>query len=77
MRLEEAVEVLDTLLEVGGAKLPPADAVGARLRRARVYRKLNEFDAADQSPTPRAGRWRRPWGTPTQSYSVALGAPWS
>ena len=47
MRLEEALDVLDTLLEVGGAKLPPADAVGARLRRARVYRKLNEFDAAD------------------------------
>jgi tetratricopeptide (TPR) repeat protein len=47
MRLEEAVDVLDTLLEVGGAKLPPADAVGARLRRARVCRKLNEFDAAE------------------------------
>src|SRR6266481_1064634 len=49
MRLEEALDVLDTLLEVGGAKLSPADAVGARLRRARVYRKLNEFDAAEQS----------------------------
>src|SRR2546426_9987354 len=49
MRLEEALDVLDTLLQVGGAKLTPADAVGARLRRARVYRKLNEFDAADRS----------------------------
>src|SRR5882762_6334718 len=49
MRLEEALDVLDTLLEVGGAKLSPADTVGARLRRARVYRKLNEFDAAEQS----------------------------
>src|SRR6266851_3925837 len=49
MRLEEALDVLDTLLQVGGAKLPPADTVGARLRRARVYRKLNEFDAAEQS----------------------------
>src|SRR6266853_135136 len=49
MRLEEALDVLDTLLEVGGEKLPPEEAVGARLRRARVYRKLNEFDAADQS----------------------------
>src|SRR5712691_1180253 len=49
MRLEEALDVLDTLLQVGGAKLPPVDAVGARLRRARVYRKLNEFDAAEQS----------------------------
>src|SRR2546422_2651300 len=49
MRLGEALDVLDTLLQVGGAQLPPADAVGARLRRARVYRKLNEFDAAEQS----------------------------
>src|SRR5882724_2454567 len=49
MRLEEALDVLDTLLQVGGATLPAADAVGARLRRARVYRKLNEFDAADES----------------------------
>src|SRR6266480_1605485 len=49
MRLEEALDVLDTLLRVGGEKLPATDAVGARLRRARVYRKLNEFDAAEQS----------------------------
>src|SRR6266540_4621644 len=49
MRLEEALDVLDTLLLVGGAKLPAPDAVGARLRRARVYRKLNAFDAAEQS----------------------------
>src|SRR2546430_16268772 len=49
MRLEEALDVLDTLLQVGGAQLTPADAVGARLRRARVYRKLNEFDAAEES----------------------------
>src|SRR5712691_10866937 len=49
MRLEEALDVLDTLLQVGGEKLPPTDAVGARLRRARVYRKLNEFDAAEES----------------------------
>ena len=49
MRLGEALDVLDTLLQIGGAQLPPADAVGARLRRARVYRKLNEFDAADES----------------------------
>src|SRR6266404_3376805 len=49
MRLEEALDVLDTLLQVGGAQLPAVDAVGARLRRARVYRKLNEFDAAEQS----------------------------
>src|SRR5712691_1792122 len=49
MRLAEALDVLDTLLEVGGEQLLPADAVGAQLRRARVYRKLNEFDAAEQS----------------------------
>ena len=49
MRLGEALDVLDTLLQIGGAQLPPADAVGAQLRRARVYRKLNEFDAAEQS----------------------------
>jgi tetratricopeptide (TPR) repeat protein len=49
MRLEEALDVLDTMLQIGAAKLLPADAVGARLRRARVYRKLNEFDAAEQS----------------------------
>src|SRR2546427_11346931 len=49
MRLEEALDVLDTLLHVGGEKLPATDAVGARLRRARVYRKLHEFDAAEQS----------------------------
>src|SRR5207247_6257472 len=49
MRLEEALDVLDTLLQVGGKKLPPTDVVGARLRRARVYRKLNAFDAAERS----------------------------
>src|SRR5947208_1851292 len=51
MRLEEALDVLDTLLKVGGAKLAPADAVGARLRRARVCRKLNAFDAAERAYT--------------------------
>src|SRR5207237_245613 len=51
MRLEEALDVLDTLLQVGGTSLPAGDAVGARLRRAREYRKLNEFDAAEQSYT--------------------------
>ena len=49
MRLEESVDVLDTLLRIGGEKLLPSDAVGARLRRARVYRKLNAFDAAERS----------------------------
>jgi len=49
MRLEEALDVLDTLLQLGRETLLPSDAVGARLRRARVYRKLNEFDAAERS----------------------------
>src|SRR6266581_2773678 len=49
MRLEEALDVLDTLLQLGDGTLVPSDAVGARLRRARVYRKLNEFDAAERS----------------------------
>jgi tetratricopeptide (TPR) repeat protein len=49
MRLEEALDVLDTLLQIGAETVLPADAVGARLRRARVYRKLNEFDAAERS----------------------------
>src|SRR5438876_4767297 len=49
MRLEEALDVLDTLLQLGDGTLVPSDAVSARLRRARVYRKLNEFDAAERS----------------------------
>src|SRR5437870_787002 len=49
MRLEEALDVLDTLLQVGGTSLPAADAVGARLRRARVLRKLNQFDLSERS----------------------------
>jgi len=49
MRLDEALDVLDTLVRVGAEKLPATDAVGAQLRRARVYRKLNEFDAAEES----------------------------
>jgi len=49
MRLQEALDVLDTLLQLGDGTLVPSDAVGARLRRARVYRKLNEFDAAERS----------------------------
>jgi tetratricopeptide (TPR) repeat protein len=48
LRLEEAVDVLDTLLTVGADRLAPADGVGARLRMARVYRKMNQFDEADR-----------------------------
>ncbi|HYK83390.1 MAG TPA: hypothetical protein VEU55_09640 [Gemmatimonadales bacterium] len=46
LRLEEALDVLGTLLEVGGTGLA-ADAVAARLRIARVNRKLNRFDEAE------------------------------
>jgi tetratricopeptide (TPR) repeat protein len=48
LRLEEAVDVLDTLIAVGADRVAPADAVAARLRMARVYRKMNQFDQADR-----------------------------
>src|SRR2546422_3251157 len=48
MRLEEALDVLDTLLRGGGEKLPATDAVAARLRRARGDRSLNEVAAAEK-----------------------------
>lgn len=47
LRLDEALDVLETLLEVGAARLTAPDAVAARLRLARVNRKLNRFDEAE------------------------------
>ncbi|OLB11214.1 MAG: hypothetical protein AUH07_09905 [Gemmatimonadetes bacterium 13_2_20CM_70_9] len=47
LRLDEALDVLATLLEVGGERLAASDAVAARLRIARVSRKLNRFDEAE------------------------------
>ncbi len=47
LRLEEAVDVLITLLEVVASRLSAKDAVAARLRFARVHRKLNQFDEAE------------------------------
>ena len=47
LRLEEAVDVLTTLLVVVGSRLSAADAVAARLRFARVHRKLNRYDEAE------------------------------
>jgi tetratricopeptide (TPR) repeat protein len=47
LRLQEALDVLATLLEVGGDRLAASDAVAARLRIARVHRKLNQFDDAE------------------------------
>src|SRR2546426_6026148 len=45
-RLEEARDVLTTLLVAGGNRLSPTDAGAAQLRVARVHRKLNRFDEA-------------------------------
>jgi len=47
LRLEEALDVLTTLLVVVGNRLSSTDAVAAQLRFARVHRKLNRFDEAD------------------------------
>lgn len=47
LRLEEAIDVLTTLLLVVGTRLSPADMVAAQLRMARVHRKLNRFDEAE------------------------------
>ena len=47
LKLGEAFDVLETLLRVGGDRVSPTDAIAVRLRMARVRRKLNEFDAAD------------------------------
>lgn len=51
LRLEEAVDVLTTLLVVVGDRLAAADVVAARLRFARVHRKLNRFDEAEAAYT--------------------------
>src|SRR2546427_8956889 len=47
LRLEEALDVLMSLLLVGGNRLSSTAAVAARLRLARGHRKLNRFDVAD------------------------------
>src|SRR5207237_5315960 len=47
MRLDEALDVLWTLVQVGGAQLSSPDAVAVRLRRARVNRKQNRVDGAE------------------------------
>jgi len=47
LRLEEALDVLMTLLLVVGNRLSSTDAVAAQLRFARVHRKSNRFDEAD------------------------------
>lgn len=47
LRLEEALDVLGTLRQVGGGHLSSADAVALLLRTGRVNRKLNRFDNAE------------------------------
>ncbi len=47
LRLDEAVDVLTTLLKVVASRLSAKDAVAAGLRFARVHRKLNRFDEAE------------------------------
>src|SRR6059036_2998574 len=47
LRLEEAIDVLTTLLLIVGPQVSAADAVAAHLRFARLHRKLNRFDEAE------------------------------
>ena len=47
LRLDEAVDVLTTLLVVVASRLSAKDAIAARLRFARVHRKLNRFEEAE------------------------------
>ena len=49
LRLEEALDVLATLRQVGGGRLSAADSVALALRTGRVNRKLNRFDDAEQA----------------------------
>src|SRR5438046_2044476 len=51
MRCDEALDVLWTLVQVGGARLSSPDAVAVRLRMARVHRKQNQFDDAEAAYT--------------------------
>jgi len=46
--LDEALDVLDTATRVGGDRIAASDAIAIRLRMARAFRKLNEFDDADR-----------------------------
>ena len=49
MCLEEALDVLETLQRVGGDRYRAEDRVAARLRLARVLRKVNRFDEAERA----------------------------
>jgi tetratricopeptide (TPR) repeat protein len=47
LRLEEALDVLDSLLGIVDERLAPSDEIAAQLRIGRVNRKLNRLDEAD------------------------------
>lgn len=47
--LNEALDVLETVVRVGGEALRSSDRLAGRLRAARVLRKLNEFTAAEEA----------------------------
>jgi len=47
LRLEESLDVLDSMLRVAATSLELSDAVAAHLRIGRVNRKLNRFDEGD------------------------------
>src|SRR5690349_8940758 len=49
LRLPEAQDVLETVLRVSGVALRAGDRVATRLRLARVLRKRNEFDTAEEA----------------------------
>jgi tetratricopeptide (TPR) repeat protein len=49
LRLEEALDVLGTLRQVGAGRLTVADAVALSLRAGRVNRKLSRFDEAEEA----------------------------
>src|SRR5260370_11818039 len=51
LRLDEALDVLTTLLLVVGGRLSARDVVAAQLRVARVQRKLNPVDEAEAAYT--------------------------
>jgi tetratricopeptide (TPR) repeat protein len=55
LRLEEALDVLETLLRLGGERLRPSDAIAADLRIGRVNRKLNRFDEGEAAYLAAAG----------------------
>jgi tetratricopeptide (TPR) repeat protein len=49
MRLEPALDVLETMRQIGSDELSSPDGIALRLRTARVLRKLNQFDAAERT----------------------------